>query len=65
METVRYRSPMTATTVCRESVREAQISVRGVYARKAIIVAMDILAIVLGLVMFAVLYVLIFGIERV
>jgi hypothetical protein len=56
---------VTTTPVCRESVREAQISVRGVYAARAMIVAMDILAVVLGLVMFAVLLGLIFGIERI
>jgi hypothetical protein len=36
-----------------------------VYAARAMIVVMDILAVVLGFVMFAVLYVLIFGIERI
>lgn len=51
--------------VCRESVREAPVSVRGVYATAAMMVVMDIVAVVLAIVTFAVLYVLIFGIDRI
>ena len=56
---------MTTVSVCRESVRHGAVSVCGVYATEAMMLLMDIVAVLLGLVMFAVLYVLIFGIERI
>ena len=56
---------MTTPSVCSESVREGAVSVRGVYATGAMMMPMDIVAVLLGLVMFAVLYVRIFGIERI
>jgi hypothetical protein len=56
---------MISSSVRRESVCQRPVSVCGVYAVQAMIVVMDIVAVVLGLVMFVVLYVLIFGIERI
>ena len=60
----RRRSVITAS-VCTESVREAAVSVYGLYATEAMMTPMDIVAVLLGLVMFAVLFALIYGIERI
>ena len=48
-----------------ESVRLARVSVRGVYATTAMMIHVDIVSIILGLVGFAVLFALIYGIERI
>jgi hypothetical protein len=51
--------------VCTKSVRDTPVSVCGLYATGAMLIGMDIVAVALGLVMFAVLFALIYGIERI
>ena len=58
-------TPVITTPVCRESVRQAPISVRGVYTADGKISFMDIVALLMAVATFAILLGLIYAIDRI
>jgi hypothetical protein len=56
---------MIAIHPCRESVREPTVSVRGLYAATVMINFMDIVAVAMAVTTFAILFALIYAIDRI